>query len=92
MYVTIGSFPFFTLIPINAQAITYICVTCTLALELPEHWEPMHQEVFKKVELQPNSSEYQDVARGFHKTAKNNIRKVSMPTQKHISLQNTMSN
>ncbi|XP_070710801.1 protein mono-ADP-ribosyltransferase PARP14-like [Pempheris klunzingeri] len=44
--------------------------------ELPTQWEPMHEECFKKVELQPDSSEYQDVAQGFHKTAKHNIRKI----------------
>lgn len=54
-----------------------ICVTSTLALELPTQWEPMHGEVFKKVELQPNSPEYQTVAQGFVKTAKYNIQKVS---------------
>lgn len=46
------------------------------ALELPAQWEPMHEEVFKKVELQPNSPEYQTVAKGFLKTAKFNIRKI----------------
>uniref|UniRef100_A0A3P8RQJ7 Poly [ADP-ribose] polymerase n=1 Tax=Amphiprion percula TaxID=161767 RepID=A0A3P8RQJ7_AMPPE len=43
---------------------------------LPEHWDPMQEEVFKKVELQPNSPEYQDVAQGFFKTAKYNISKI----------------
>lgn len=61
------------------------CVTCTLALKLPPQWEPMHNEVFKKVEIQPNSPEYQAVAQGFHRTATYNIQKVSMPTQQHIS-------
>uniref|UniRef100_UPI0009B45F82 poly [ADP-ribose] polymerase 14-like n=1 Tax=Monopterus albus TaxID=43700 RepID=UPI0009B45F82 len=46
------------------------------ALELPPHWEPMHNEVFKKVEIQPNSPEYQTVAQGFHRTARNNIQKI----------------
>lgn len=55
-----------------------ICVTSTLALELPTHWEPMHEEVCKKVELKPNSQDYQFVAQGFLKTAKYNIHKVSM--------------
>ncbi|XP_071315254.1 protein mono-ADP-ribosyltransferase PARP14-like isoform X2 [Trachinotus anak] len=45
-------------------------------LELPAQWEPMHEEVFKKVVLQPNSQEYQDVAQGFLKTAKYNIQKI----------------
>uniref|UniRef100_A0A3Q1BEU4 Poly [ADP-ribose] polymerase n=1 Tax=Amphiprion ocellaris TaxID=80972 RepID=A0A3Q1BEU4_AMPOC len=45
-------------------------------LRLPEHWDPMQEEVFKKVELQPNSPEYQDVAQGFFKTAKYNISKI----------------
>ncbi|XP_037614081.1 protein mono-ADP-ribosyltransferase PARP14-like isoform X1 [Sebastes umbrosus] len=45
-------------------------------LELPTQWEPMHGEVFKKVELRPNSTEYQAVAKGFLKTAKYNIRKI----------------
>nr|XP_019961820.1 PREDICTED: poly [ADP-ribose] polymerase 14-like isoform X1 [Paralichthys olivaceus] len=45
-------------------------------LELPTQWEPMHEEVFKKVELQPNSQEYQVVAQGFLKTAKYNIQKI----------------
>uniref|UniRef100_A0A3B4T7X2 Poly [ADP-ribose] polymerase n=1 Tax=Seriola dumerili TaxID=41447 RepID=A0A3B4T7X2_SERDU len=44
--------------------------------ELPAQWEPMHEEVFKKVELQLNSQEYQDVAQGFLKTAKYNIQKI----------------
>lgn len=58
----------------------------TLALELPTQWEPMHEEVFKKVELQPNSPEYQVVAQGFHKTTKYNICKVSMVTKRtHVS-------
>ncbi|XP_051800003.1 protein mono-ADP-ribosyltransferase PARP14-like [Acanthochromis polyacanthus] len=46
------------------------------ALWLPEHWDPMQQEIFKKVELQPNSPEYQDVAQGFLKTAKYSIIKI----------------
>ncbi|XP_051258312.1 LOW QUALITY PROTEIN: protein mono-ADP-ribosyltransferase PARP14-like [Dicentrarchus labrax] len=45
-------------------------------LELPPQWEPMHEEVFKKVELQPTSPEYQAVAQGFLKTAKYTIRKI----------------
>ncbi|XP_047240975.1 protein mono-ADP-ribosyltransferase PARP14-like [Girardinichthys multiradiatus] len=47
-----------------------------LALELPPHWEPMKGEIFKKVELQPNSPEYQKVAKGFHKTTQYNIQKI----------------
>ncbi|MED6253919.1 hypothetical protein ATANTOWER_008100 [Ataeniobius toweri] len=47
-----------------------------LALELPPHWEPMKGEAFKKVELQPNSPEYQEVAKGFHKTTQYNIQKI----------------
>ncbi|XP_031160225.1 protein mono-ADP-ribosyltransferase PARP14-like isoform X1 [Sander lucioperca] len=45
-------------------------------LELPTQWEPMNREVFKKVELHPNSPEYQVVATGFHKTARYNILKI----------------
>ncbi|XP_029310994.1 protein mono-ADP-ribosyltransferase PARP14-like isoform X2 [Cottoperca gobio] len=45
-------------------------------LELPTQWEPMQEEGFKKVELQPNSPEYKVVAQGFLKTAKFNIRKI----------------
>ncbi|KAM9426420.1 protein mono-ADP-ribosyltransferase PARP14-like [Pholidichthys leucotaenia] len=46
------------------------------ALELPTHWEPMGDELFKKAELKPNSKEYQDIAQGFLKTAKYNIQKI----------------
>ncbi|XP_008298465.1 poly [ADP-ribose] polymerase 14-like isoform X2 [Stegastes partitus] len=46
------------------------------ALQLPAHWEPMQEEVFKKVELQANSAEYQDVAQCFFRTAKYNISKI----------------
>ncbi|XP_059210657.1 protein mono-ADP-ribosyltransferase PARP14-like [Centropristis striata] len=46
------------------------------ALELPPQWEPMQDEVFKKVELQPNSRDYKTVAQGFLKTAKYNIHKI----------------
>ncbi|KAM6960083.1 protein mono-ADP-ribosyltransferase PARP14-like isoform 2-T2 [Tautogolabrus adspersus] len=45
-------------------------------LEFPEHWEPMEEELFKKVELQPASPEYQTVAQGFLRTAKYNICKI----------------
>jgi len=48
-----------------------------LGFDLPTHWELMHEELFKRVELQPNSAEYQDVAKGFLQTAKYNIHKVS---------------
>ncbi|XP_076580590.1 protein mono-ADP-ribosyltransferase PARP14-like [Chaetodon auriga] len=44
--------------------------------DLPTEWEPMRQEVFKKVELHPNSPEYQSVAQGFLKTARYNIVKI----------------
>lgn len=60
-------------------------MTLTLALELPSHWEPMQEDVFKKVELQPNSEEYQVIAQGFLKTANYKIQKVSMLAKKHIS-------
>lgn len=55
------------------------------ALELPAYWEPMHEGSFKKVELQPTSSEYKNIAQGFLQTAKYNIHKVSMMTQKKVS-------
>ncbi|CAJ1085948.1 protein mono-ADP-ribosyltransferase PARP14-like isoform X2 [Xyrichtys novacula] len=45
-------------------------------LDLPAHWEPMEEETFKKVELQPSSPEYQGVAQGFLRTAKYNICKI----------------
>ncbi|XP_034532885.1 protein mono-ADP-ribosyltransferase PARP14-like isoform X2 [Notolabrus celidotus] len=45
-------------------------------LELPADWEPMEDQFFKKVELQPTSTEYQAVARGFLRTAKYNICKI----------------
>ncbi|XP_029382697.1 protein mono-ADP-ribosyltransferase PARP14-like isoform X2 [Echeneis naucrates] len=48
----------------------------TAALELPAHWDPMSNEISKRVELNPNSQEYQNVAQGFHKTAKYNIQKI----------------
>ncbi|XP_072232866.1 protein mono-ADP-ribosyltransferase PARP14-like isoform X2 [Leuresthes tenuis] len=44
--------------------------------DLPTSWEPMHEEVFKRVELQNNSDEYQDVAKGFLQKAKYNIHKI----------------
>ncbi|KAM8746808.1 protein mono-ADP-ribosyltransferase PARP14-like [Acanthopagrus schlegelii] len=45
-------------------------------LEIPTHWDPMHEEIFKKVQLQPNSSEYQRVAQGFLRTANYTIQKI----------------
>lgn len=44
---------------------------------MPTHWDPMHGEVFKKIELQRNSPEYQNVVKDFCKTAKYNVCKVS---------------
>uniref|UniRef100_A0A3B4WTB6 Poly [ADP-ribose] polymerase n=1 Tax=Seriola lalandi dorsalis TaxID=1841481 RepID=A0A3B4WTB6_SERLL len=64
------------LIDNRGEVVRAICMTSTSALELPAQWEPMHEEVFKKVELQINSQEYQDVAQGFLKTAKYNIQKI----------------
>uniref|UniRef100_A0A3B3WK69 Poly [ADP-ribose] polymerase n=1 Tax=Poecilia mexicana TaxID=48701 RepID=A0A3B3WK69_9TELE len=55
---------------------TFLCVTCALALDLPSHWEPMQDEIFKKVDLQPNSNEYQKVASDFLKTANYTIHKI----------------
>ncbi|XP_040886837.1 protein mono-ADP-ribosyltransferase PARP14-like [Toxotes jaculatrix] len=45
-------------------------------INFPPQWESMQGEVFKKVELHPNSKEYQAVAQGFHKTANYNIQKI----------------
>ncbi|XP_015257731.1 PREDICTED: poly [ADP-ribose] polymerase 14-like [Cyprinodon variegatus] len=45
-------------------------------LDLPPHWEPMNEEIFKKIQLQPNSKEYQDVARGFHNTTQYKIHSI----------------
>ncbi|KAM3857569.1 protein mono-ADP-ribosyltransferase PARP14-like [Diretmus argenteus] len=42
----------------------------TATLKFPVHWESMADGTFKKVNLQPNSEEYQEVAQGFQKTAK----------------------
>lgn len=66
-------------------------MTSPLALELPPNWEPMNGEFFKKVELQPNSQEYKDVAQDFLKTAKYNIQKVSMLTKPPTYLYNCLS-
>lgn len=46
------------------------------ALDLPANWEPMNDEIFKKVELQKQSQEYNNVAQGFEKTAKFSIQKI----------------
>uniref|UniRef100_A0A671UH22 Poly [ADP-ribose] polymerase n=1 Tax=Sparus aurata TaxID=8175 RepID=A0A671UH22_SPAAU len=60
----------------NIQGLTLTCVTSSLALEIPTHWDPMRDELFKKVQLQPNSTEYQHVAQGFLKMANYNIQKI----------------
>ncbi|XP_069564028.1 protein mono-ADP-ribosyltransferase PARP14-like [Brachyistius frenatus] len=54
------------------------------ALELPEYWEPMHDELFKKVELLPNSPEYQTVAQGFLKTATYHIHKIERVQNRYL--------
>uniref|UniRef100_A0A672IGB1 Poly [ADP-ribose] polymerase n=1 Tax=Salarias fasciatus TaxID=181472 RepID=A0A672IGB1_SALFA len=46
------------------------------ALVLPPHWEPMNDEIFKKVELQKQSQEYKDIEQGFKKTANYAIQKI----------------
>lgn len=46
------------------------------ALELPAHWEPMDEEIFKKVELKSDSPEFKRVAKHFLETAKYNIHKI----------------
>ncbi|XP_007542434.1 poly [ADP-ribose] polymerase 14-like [Poecilia formosa] len=51
-------------------------VASALALELPPHWEPMTGQHFKKVELDPKSPEYQEVANNFHKTTSYTIHKI----------------
>ncbi|XP_054914600.1 protein mono-ADP-ribosyltransferase PARP15-like [Poeciliopsis prolifica] len=51
-------------------------VSSPLSLELPPHWEPMIGQHFKKVELDPKSPEYQEVANNFHKTTSYNIHKI----------------
>ncbi|KAK2862936.1 hypothetical protein Q5P01_002469 [Channa striata] len=45
-------------------------------LELPTKWDPMDNEIFKRVELQPSSLEYQEIASGFLSTARYNIAKI----------------
>uniref|UniRef100_A0A673CGQ7 Poly [ADP-ribose] polymerase n=1 Tax=Sphaeramia orbicularis TaxID=375764 RepID=A0A673CGQ7_9TELE len=52
--------------------------------ELPEHWDPMEGEDFKKVELNPNSKEYKEIAQGFLKTAKYNIQKIERIQNLHL--------
>ncbi|XP_032438306.1 protein mono-ADP-ribosyltransferase PARP15-like [Xiphophorus hellerii] len=47
-----------------------------IALELPPHWELMNGDVFKKVALQPDSPEYQEVAEGLHKATNYYIHKI----------------
>ncbi|KAG7496605.1 poly [ADP-ribose] polymerase 14-like [Solea senegalensis] len=44
--------------------------------EYPAYWEPMQDETFKKVELHPNTNEYQSVAQAFLATAKYRIQKI----------------
>ncbi|XP_032438307.1 protein mono-ADP-ribosyltransferase PARP14-like [Xiphophorus hellerii] len=51
-------------------------VASPLSLELPPQWEPMNGQQFKKVELDPKSTEYQNVADNFHKTTSYNIHKI----------------
>uniref|UniRef100_A0A672IFT6 Poly [ADP-ribose] polymerase n=1 Tax=Salarias fasciatus TaxID=181472 RepID=A0A672IFT6_SALFA len=53
-----------------------ISVSSTPALVLPPHWEPMNDEIFKKVELQKQSQEYKDIEQGFKKTANYAIQKI----------------
>uniref|UniRef100_A0A669E0H4 Poly [ADP-ribose] polymerase n=1 Tax=Oreochromis niloticus TaxID=8128 RepID=A0A669E0H4_ORENI len=43
---------------------------------MPIKWDPMKEEMFMKVELQPTSQEYREIAQGFLKTAKFNICKI----------------
>ncbi|RVE60262.1 hypothetical protein OJAV_G00179280 [Oryzias javanicus] len=54
------------------------------ALELPEHWDPMDGEVFKKVELNPNSTEYDKIAKGFRDTANFTIQKIERVQNSHL--------
>ncbi|XP_062300528.1 protein mono-ADP-ribosyltransferase PARP14-like isoform X1 [Scomber scombrus] len=56
--------------------ITYRVKRSETEANLPSNWEPMDREGFKKVELQPNSSEYQNVVKGFCKKTKYNICKI----------------
>uniref|UniRef100_A0A3Q2U7S6 Poly [ADP-ribose] polymerase n=1 Tax=Fundulus heteroclitus TaxID=8078 RepID=A0A3Q2U7S6_FUNHE len=66
----------FTLPPYKCGILNFLGVISAIALELPPHWEPMHNDVFKKVELLPNSQEYQEIAGGFHKTTTYKIHKI----------------
>lgn len=59
-------------------------IQTNITLELPEHWEPMDGSDFKKVELNPNSKEYQDIAQGFLRTAKYNIHKIERIQNLHL--------
>ncbi|XP_072314828.1 protein mono-ADP-ribosyltransferase PARP14-like [Eucyclogobius newberryi] len=53
-------------------------------IELPGYWNPMAGENFKKVELDPKSKEFQDIARGFFKTAKFKIHKIERVQNFHL--------
>ncbi|XP_053199298.1 protein mono-ADP-ribosyltransferase PARP14-like isoform X2 [Scomber japonicus] len=64
--------------------ITYRVKRSETESNLPSHWEPMDREVFKKVELQPNSPEYQKVVKGFCKTTKHNICKIERVQNTHL--------
>ncbi|XP_030018799.1 protein mono-ADP-ribosyltransferase PARP14-like [Sphaeramia orbicularis] len=59
-------------------------ILTNITLELPEHWDPMEGEDFKKVELNPNSKEYKEIAQGFLKTAKYNIQKIERIQNLHL--------
>ncbi|XP_056156061.1 protein mono-ADP-ribosyltransferase PARP14 isoform X2 [Lampris incognitus] len=57
----------------------------TATLELPKHWEPMAEETFMKVLLQPNSREYEAVAQDFLKTAvQYKIRRIERVQNTHL--------
>ncbi|XP_019406192.1 PREDICTED: uncharacterized protein LOC109320505 [Crocodylus porosus] len=52
---------------------TTISIRREICLEdkvIAPHWEPMGEGLVKMVELQPSSEEYQEVAKGFNRTAK----------------------
>lgn len=53
-------------------------------IEFPGHWKPMAGENFKKVEVDQNSKEFQDIAQGFHKTAKCKIHKIERVQNHHL--------
>uniref|UniRef100_A0A8C6T9V8 Poly [ADP-ribose] polymerase n=1 Tax=Neogobius melanostomus TaxID=47308 RepID=A0A8C6T9V8_9GOBI len=59
------------------------CVT-DKDIDFPGYWSPMAGENFKKVEVDPNSVEYQDIAKGFHKTAKYKIHKIERVQNYHL--------